>query len=112
MHFRSGLRWAHRCGCAHWSISSLASHLRPFSAKIGIMSNETRPDQMNVRLSPEEYRKLVELAYLGEWVINAHHDTDFQDDQASATEQRVLEAGPIEGVDQDEETKEYYLQAD
>jgi hypothetical protein len=67
---------------------------------------------MNVNLSPEEYRKLVELAYLGEWLINAHHDTDFQDDQASAAVQRLLEAGPLDGVERDEETSEYYLRAE
>jgi hypothetical protein len=67
---------------------------------------------MNVNLSAEEYRKLVELAYLGEWLINAHHDTDFQDDQASSAVQRLLEAGPIDGVERDDETSEYYLRAD
>jgi hypothetical protein len=68
---------------------------------------------MNVSLSPEEYRKLVELAYLGEWLINAHHDTEYQDDHATAAVQRLLEAGPaVTGVGRDEETGEYFLQAD
>jgi hypothetical protein len=67
---------------------------------------------MNVSLNADDYRKLVELAYLGEWVINAHHDTDYQDDHATAAFQRLLEAGPVEGVGHDEETGEYFLEAD
>jgi hypothetical protein len=65
---------------------------------------------MNVQLQPDDYRKLVELAYLGEWLINAHHDTEFQDDQAGVAVQRLLEAGPVKGVSRDEETGEYYLE--
>lgn len=67
---------------------------------------------MNVSLQPDEYRKLIELAYLGEWLVNAHHDTDFQDDEASAAFQSLLKGGHAEGVEQDAETSEYYLNAD
>ena len=64
---------------------------------------------MNIELSPEEYSKLVELVYLGEWVINAHHDTEYQDDAASQVIQRVLAAAPAGTVAKDDETGEYYL---
>jgi len=67
---------------------------------------------MNVELTPDAYRKLIELAYLGEWLINAQHDTEFQDDQAGAALQSLLEAGTTDGVERDEETGEYYLRAE
>jgi hypothetical protein len=67
---------------------------------------------VQIHLDPDQYRKLIELAYLGEWVINAHHDTDYQDDQASAAVQALLKAGPIEGIGRDDETGEYFLEAD
>ncbi|MDF2460838.1 MAG: hypothetical protein K0S68_241 [Candidatus Saccharibacteria bacterium] len=67
---------------------------------------------MQVHLDPDQYRKLVELAYLGEWVINAHHDTDYQDDQATSAVQALLKAGPVEGIGRDDETGEYFLEAD
>ena len=64
---------------------------------------------MNVQLEPEEFRKLIELAYLGEWLINAHHDTEFQDESASAVVQRLLASQPLDGVGQDDETREYFM---
>jgi len=64
---------------------------------------------MNIELSPEEYAKLLELVYLGEWVINAHHDTEFQDEAATTVIQRVLAAAPAGAISKDEETGEYYL---
>lgn len=67
---------------------------------------------MNIELSPEEYSKLVELVYLGEWVINAHHDTEYQDDAASQVIQRVLAAAPAGAVAKDDETSEFYLDSD
>lgn len=67
---------------------------------------------MNVQLEPEEFRKLIELAYLGEWVVNAHHDTEYQDDAAGSTLQRLLATQPMEGVGRDDETGEYYMQDD
>jgi hypothetical protein len=67
---------------------------------------------VQVHLDPDQYRKLVELAYLGEWVINAHHDTDYQDDQATSAVQALLKAGPVEGIGRDDETGEYFLEAD
>ena len=64
---------------------------------------------MNIELTPEQYRKLIELAYLGEWMINAHHDTEYQDDEASAVVQKVLAAGPPSDVGKDDETGDFYL---
>jgi hypothetical protein len=64
---------------------------------------------MNLSLEPEELKRLVELAYLGEWVVNAHHDPDFQDDDLSAVVQKVLGAAKVKGVDKDIESGQYYL---
>jgi hypothetical protein len=64
---------------------------------------------MNLPLEPEELKRLVELAYLGEWIVNAHHDPDFQDDELSAVVQKVLGAAKIKGVDKDIESGQYYL---
>lgn len=67
---------------------------------------------MNVQLQPDEYRKLIELAYLGEWMINAHHDPDFQDEAAGQALQKLLAAHPSEDVTQDAETGEYLMNTD
>jgi hypothetical protein len=67
---------------------------------------------MNVQLEPDEYRKLIELAYLGEWLVNSHHDPDFQDEAASQALQRVLEQYKGPDVDRDDETSEYFMQAE
>jgi len=67
---------------------------------------------VNPPLDPAEYRKLIELAYLGEWLINSHHDNDFQDEAATATVQRLLAGArdmDVDDVDQDAETNNYYL---
>jgi hypothetical protein len=64
---------------------------------------------MNVSFEPEEYRKLIELAYLGEWLINAHHDPEYADDDAGRVLQRLLGAAPMEAVGRDDETGEYYM---
>jgi hypothetical protein len=64
---------------------------------------------MHVPLEPEELHKLIELAYLGEWVINAHHDPEHQDESAATVMQRLLEAAKIPGVGRDLETGEYFL---
>jgi hypothetical protein len=64
---------------------------------------------MNVNLKADEYRKLIELAYLGEWVINAHHDPEHQDDAAGKVLQRLLSAHELEGVGRDDETGEFYM---
>ena len=65
--------------------------------------------KVNIELTPEHYRKLIELAYLGEWMVNAHHDTEYQDDEASAVVQKVLAAGPPADVGKDDETGDFYL---
>ena len=67
---------------------------------------------MNVNLSPEEYRKLIELAYLGEWMINSHHDPEFEDEDAGRIVQKLLAATPLDEISQDEETGEYYMSSD
>ena len=67
---------------------------------------------MNLELTPEQYRKLIELAYLGEWVINSQHDPDFSDDAAASVLQRLLSAVPGDDVKQDAETGQYYMSAE
>jgi hypothetical protein len=67
---------------------------------------------VNIKLESDEYRKLVELAFLGEWLINAQHDDEHQDDDAERVLGHLLAAGPIEGVDKDEETGEYFISTD
>lgn len=68
---------------------------------------------MNLSLQPDEYRKLIELAHLGEWLINAHHDPDFQDEAATQTLQKLLAAHPsTEGVGKDEETGDHFMKSE
>ena len=67
---------------------------------------------MNVELNPDEYRKLVELAYMGEWMINAHHDPDFQDEAASKVLQQLLASGSLDNVTEDPETGEHLMDTD
>jgi hypothetical protein len=64
---------------------------------------------MNLTLDPAEYEKLIELAYLGEWIINSHHDPEFQDEKAADVVQKVLAVSHLSGVGQDIETKDYFL---
>jgi hypothetical protein len=65
---------------------------------------------MSLHLEPDEYRKLIELAYLGEWLINAHHDSEVQEEEASLVLQRLLAAAPAsELIAQDPETGDYFM---
>jgi hypothetical protein len=57
-------------------------------------------------------RKLIELAYLGEWMLNAHHDPEHQDDAARSAMQALLSAATASGIGRDVETGEFYLDAD
>ncbi len=67
---------------------------------------------MDLQPTPDELKKLIELAYLGEWLINAHHDADFQDEAATAAMQKLLAGARIPEVEQDVETGNYYLTSD
>jgi hypothetical protein len=64
---------------------------------------------VNLALTPQQYQKLIELAYLGEWVINAHHDTEFQDDEAGDVLQALLAVRPQPDIGRDDETGQYYM---
>ncbi len=64
------------------------------------------------QITAAEYRKLVELAYLGEWVVNAQHDADHQDEAAGEAIQALLGMMPGKGIDRDAETGRYYLDSD
>ena len=67
---------------------------------------------MNLSLNPKDYRKLVELAYLGEWLINAHHEPEYADEAAGHVLQKLLAAPGLEDVTRDEETGEYLMNTD
>ena len=65
---------------------------------------------MSLHLEPDEYRKLIELAYLGEWLINAHHDSEVQEEDASSVLQRLLASAPDSDlIAQDPETGDYFM---
>lgn len=64
---------------------------------------------MKLSLQPDEYRKLVELAYLGEWMVNAQHDPDFHDEEARSVVQKLLASQPQADVEQDAETREFFM---
>jgi len=66
---------------------------------------------IKLELTAEEFRKLIELAYLGEWMINAQHDPEYQDEAAGALVQKLLGAHQLPNVDLDDETGEYFMKA-
>lgn len=68
--------------------------------------------RVELSFSQEQYRKLIELAYLGEWMLNAHHADDHQDDSATQLVQQLLTALDIEGVETDPETGRKFLIAE
>lgn len=65
---------------------------------------------MEFQLGPEEYRRLIELVYLGEWMTNAQHDPEHQDEGATDILQRLLSAQAVDGVGRDVESRKYYLE--
>ena len=67
---------------------------------------------ITITVSAADYQRIVELAYLGEWFINSHHDTEFQDDAASDVLQKVLAVQPLALVGRDVETGNYYLESE
>ncbi len=67
---------------------------------------------ISINLTAEQHRKLIELAYLGEWFINAHHEAEFQDEAATEALQKMLGAHALAGLSRDAETSNYYLDAD
>jgi hypothetical protein len=67
---------------------------------------------MTVNFEPDELRQLIELAYLGEWMVNAHHDADHQDDSSTERVQQLLAAAKLPGIGQDAESGQYFLESD
>ena len=67
---------------------------------------------MEVSFSEEQYRKLIELAYLGEWMLNAHHVDEHQDEDATQIFQQLLASNEFEGVETDPETGRKFLIAE
>jgi hypothetical protein len=67
---------------------------------------------MELNLTPDEYRKIIELVYLGEWMINSQHDPEFEDEDSSRILQKLLAGYRSEDVSQDEETHEYYMSSE
>jgi hypothetical protein len=66
---------------------------------------------VKLELTTEEFRKLVELAYLGEWMVNAQHDPEFEDEAAGAVLQKLLRAHPLPQIDKDDETGDYFMKS-
>jgi hypothetical protein len=65
---------------------------------------------MPLPFDPHDQRKLVELAYLGEWLVNAHHAPEHQDEVAAKAIQQLLAQVELgDAVGRDVETGEYYL---
>src|SRR5580704_9245136 len=64
---------------------------------------------MNLKFDAKQYRKLLELAYLGEWMINAHHDTDAADDEATAAMQHLMSQVADPDIGRDAETGEFFM---
>ena len=60
----------------------------------------------------EEFRKLIELANLGEWMVNAQHDPEFQDEAAGTIVQKLLAAHKLPHIDLDAETGEYFMKSE
>lgn len=67
---------------------------------------------IKLELTNEEFRKLIELAYLGEWMINAQHDPEFQDEAAGDVVQKLLVAHKFHDIDRDAETGEYFMKSE
>ena len=67
---------------------------------------------MELSFSIEQYRKLIELAYMGEWMLNAHHGEDHQDEAATQLLQTLLGMVEMEGVERDPETGRLFLRSD
>jgi hypothetical protein len=67
---------------------------------------------ISLNLTTEQHRKLIELAYLGEWFINAHHEAEYQDEAATEALQKILGAHALAGLSRDVETSNYYLDSE
>jgi hypothetical protein len=59
-------------------------------------------------------KRLIELAYIGEWVVNSRHSLEFQDDEATAALQGLLglSASLTEGIERDVETNNFYIDSE
>ncbi len=65
---------------------------------------------MKIEITKEQYKKLVELMYLGDWVVNACRNEDYvkdYEDLEQAVYSHAKEADCQEYVEYDEEEKEY-----
>lgn len=67
---------------------------------------------LTINLTSKQHRKLVELAYLGEWFVNAHHESEFQEEEATEVMQKLMAARLLAGLSQDAETGNYYLESE
>jgi hypothetical protein len=64
---------------------------------------------VKVEFTPEQLSKLIEMAYLGEWMINSQHSDEFRDETAIAALQGLMAGSRIEGIECDPESGDYYL---
>lgn len=67
---------------------------------------------LDLHLEPDELKQLIELAYLGEWLVNAHHSTDHQDDSADKRLQQLLKLAKLPEIGKDAETGEYFIESE
>jgi hypothetical protein len=67
-----------------------------------------------MELTSEQFKRLVELAYIGEWVVNSRHGLDFQDDEATGALQGLLglASSLVDEIDRDVETNNFYIDPD
>lgn len=66
---------------------------------------------MNIELTPEQYKKLTQLVYLGEWMVNAMRDDDHVEkfeDVCQKIYGKAADAGAEDLVDYDEESQTYF----
>lgn len=67
---------------------------------------------ISLNLEADELKQLIELAYLGEWLVNAHHGADHQDDSADRRLQQLLEAAKLPDIGRDVETGEFFIESE
>lgn len=68
--------------------------------------------RVGLNLSLEDFKELIKLVYLGEWMVNSQHDADLEDFKATILLQSVLAAGfedLSEMIGRDQETQRFFL---
>ena len=66
---------------------------------------------IKLELTKEEYKKLMDLVYIGDWVINSHRDENVLEEYEKIEDKifsRASDAGFPEHADYDAELKEFF----